>query len=179
MVENPYKSGCFCVSLSNNASSNCWDDQGNHAKIGYWQPSASDNEGTSWVIDACTFKKPVNVTYEIYDGETKISSTTVLQEANSALANPMPGTGINFKDFFHEKFYYNYTPSGTIGDTDCTINITRTEKAGVVKSLSDLSNTKAYNIGCDRGAMIAYNGSMSLLPERDQHQGYKMPSLYF
>ena len=160
LVENPYKSGCFCVSLSNNASSNCWDDQGNHAKIGYWQPSASDNEGTSWVIDACTFKKPVNVTYEIYDGETKISSTTVLQEANSALANPMPGTGINFKDFFHEKFYYNYTPSGTIGDTDCTINITRTEKAGVVKSLSDLSNTKAYNIGCDRGAMIAYNGSM-------------------
>ena len=104
----------------------------------------------------------VNVTYKLVesDGTTQVSSTTVKQEANSAIADPLPGTGITYNGFFHEKFYYDYTVSGTIGDTDCTITITRTEKAGVVKALADLSNSKAYNIGCDRGAMIAYNGSM-------------------
>ena len=104
----------------------------------------------------------VNVTYKLLeaDGTTQVSSTTVKQEANSAIANPLPGTGITYNGFFHEKFYYDYTVSGTIGDTDCTITITRTEKAGVVKALSDLSNNKAYYIGCDRGAMIAYNGKM-------------------
>ena len=104
----------------------------------------------------------VNVTYKLVesDGTTQVSSTTVKQEANSAIASPLPGTGMNYNGNFHEKFYYDYTVSGTIGDTDCTITITRTEKAGVVKALTDLSNNKAYNVGCDRGAMIAYNGSM-------------------
>ena len=104
----------------------------------------------------------VQVTYDLYesDGTTKVSSVTVTQDANSELISPLPGTGITYNGFFHEKFYYDYTVDGTIGDTDCTITITRTEKAGVVKALTDLSNNKAYNIGCDRGAMIAYNGSM-------------------
>ena len=104
----------------------------------------------------------VNVTYKLVesDGTTVVSSTTVKQEGNSSPISPLPGTGMDFNGFFHEKFFYDYTVSGTIGDTDCTITITRTEKAGVVKSLEGLSNTKAYNIGCDRGAMIAFNGSM-------------------
>ena len=104
----------------------------------------------------------VNVTYKLVesDGTTEVSSTTVKQEANSAIAVPLPGTGINYNGFFHEKFCFTYETEGTIGNTDCTIKIIRTEKPGVVKALSDLSNYKAYNIGCDRGAMIAYNGSM-------------------
>ena len=103
----------------------------------------------------------VNVAYRLVEVDgTEVSSTTVKQEANSELFSPLPGTGINYNGFFHEKFYYDYTVSGTIGDTDCTITITRTEKAGVVKALTDLSNNKAYNIGCDRGAMIAYDGKM-------------------
>ena len=105
----------------------------------------------------------INVTYKLVeaDGTTEVSSKTVKQEANSSLISPLPGTGADFNGFFHEKFYYDYAVSSeTVGDTDCTITITRTEKAGVVKGLSDLSNYKAYNIGCDRGAMIAYNGSM-------------------
>ena len=104
----------------------------------------------------------INVTYKIVesDGTTEVSSTTVKQEANSALRSPLPGTGMDYNGFWHENFCYTYVTEGTIGSTDCTIKITRTEKAGVVKALSDLSNTKAYNIGCDRGAMIAYNGKM-------------------
>ena len=104
----------------------------------------------------------INVTYRLLnEGSNEVvSSTTVKQEANSGIITPLPGTGMDFNGFFHEKFYYDYNVSGTIGDTDCTIDITRSEKAGLVKTLSDLSNTKAYNIGCDRGAMIAFNGSM-------------------
>lgn len=104
----------------------------------------------------------INVTYRLLDEGSNevVSSTTVKQEANSGIITPLPGTGMDFNGFFHEKFYYDYNVSGTIGDTDCTIDITRSEKAGLVKTLSDLSNTKAYNIGCDRGAMIAFNGSM-------------------
>ena len=105
-----------------------------------------------------------NVTYKLveYDGTTVVSSTTKKQEANSDLGTTAIHslTGLDFNGFWHEKFYFDYNISGTIGDTDCTITITRTEKAGLVKALSDLSNTKAYNIACDRGAMIAYNGSM-------------------
>ena len=104
----------------------------------------------------------VNVTYKLVEanGSTEVTSTVVKQEANSNLFTPLPGTGINYNGFFREKFYYSYATSGEVGNTDCTITITRTEKPGLVKSLSDLSNNKAYNIGCDRGAMIAYNGSM-------------------
>jgi len=105
----------------------------------------------------------INVTYKLVeaDGTTEVSSKTVKQEANSSLISPLPGTGADFNGFFHEKFYYDYAVSSeTVGDTDCTITITRTEKPGVVKGLSDLSNYKAYNIGCDRGAMIAYDGKM-------------------
>ena len=50
LPENPYKSGVFCVSLTSGATANCWDDQGGHTTIGYWQPAANDNEGTSWNI---------------------------------------------------------------------------------------------------------------------------------
>ena len=50
LKENPYNTGYFCVSLNNNLSSNCWDDQSNHTAIGYWQPNGNDYEGTSWDI---------------------------------------------------------------------------------------------------------------------------------
>ena len=51
LVENPHNAGYFCVSLSSGATTNCWDDQGASTKIGYWQPSGSDFEGTSWIIE--------------------------------------------------------------------------------------------------------------------------------
>ncbi len=55
LVENPHYAGYFCVSLTSGATVNCWDDQASHTGIGYWQPSASDYEGTSWIIAATEY----------------------------------------------------------------------------------------------------------------------------
>ncbi|MBP5360915.1 MAG: hypothetical protein J6129_05490 [Bacteroidaceae bacterium] len=49
LKENTYNAGYFCISLKSDLSANCWDD--NNGKIGYWQPSASDYQGTSWIIE--------------------------------------------------------------------------------------------------------------------------------
>lgn len=50
LLENPYNAGTFCVSLASDATADCWDDQGGHTTIGYWQPSGNDYQGTSWNI---------------------------------------------------------------------------------------------------------------------------------
>lgn len=46
--ENPYRAGYVCVSTTEDLSANCWDDQGNHTKVGNYNPRQDDNEGTSW-----------------------------------------------------------------------------------------------------------------------------------
>ena len=157
------KDNKYAIRSSNVSNNGYWEDCGRT----YWTykgepvtPCYSYDPAYVWELDI----PPViiNVTYELYesDGTTKVSSVTKKQESNSAIADPLPGTGMDYNGFWHENFCYTYATEGTIGSTDCTIKITRTKKAGVVEAMSDLSNTKAYNIGCDRGAMIAFNGSM-------------------
>ena len=51
LVENPYNTGYFCVSLTSGATANCWDDQTSHTRIGFWQPASNDYEGTSWILE--------------------------------------------------------------------------------------------------------------------------------
>ncbi len=64
--ENPHRAGYYCVSLNQNLSANCWDDQGGHASIGYFAPTATDNQGTSWsFIEADADSKVCN--YQITD----------------------------------------------------------------------------------------------------------------
>lgn len=48
IAENKHKSGYWCVSLTADQSANCWDDQS--GKIGFYAPTSSDNEGTSWTF---------------------------------------------------------------------------------------------------------------------------------
>ena len=49
--ENPYKAGFYCISKTIDLSSGCWDCNGSGAMTAsYWQPSANDNDGTSWQI---------------------------------------------------------------------------------------------------------------------------------
>ena len=52
LVENPYNAGYFCVSLTSDATANCWDDAGSQTKVGYWRPAAGDFQGTSWILEA-------------------------------------------------------------------------------------------------------------------------------
>ena len=90
---------------------------------------------------------PINVTYALVeaDGTTEVTSVTKKQVANSTISIPAD---------LISGFIYDYEALGTIGDEDCTITVVRTFKAGVVHSLADLSNAKAYTIRCDRGAFL-------------------------
>ncbi len=90
--------------------------------------------------------KTVNVTYALYEADgTLVSEKIVVQEAESDVNVPSDMVGLP---------YYDYATEGTVGDEDCTIKVVRTFKEGVVHSLSDLSNNKAYTIRCDRGALL-------------------------
>lgn len=94
----------------------------------------------------------VKVTYELYesDGITLVSSKEVEQEANSAVEVPEAFTGVP---------YFDYVTSGTIGNSDCTIKVTRTVKSTVVSKIEDLSNNKVYRVWCKRGYLSTYNGT--------------------
>lgn len=89
----------------------------------------------------------VKVTYALYDAgsEEPVKSVVVTQKMNSEVSIPSAYTSVAF---------YDYVAEGTIGTEDCTIKVTRTYKAGLIFSLDDLSNTKAYTVACDRGAML-------------------------
>ena len=52
---NPHKTGYVCISKTSNLASACWDDQS--GKIGYWQPTAKDADGTSWTFEEVTDAK--------------------------------------------------------------------------------------------------------------------------
>ncbi len=48
--ENPYNNGYYCISHTNNFTSNCLDANNTNSGVGYWQPNATDFNGTSWDI---------------------------------------------------------------------------------------------------------------------------------
>lgn len=54
---NPHKTGYVCISKTSNLASACWDDQS--GKIGDWQPTASDADGTSWTFEEVTDAKTI------------------------------------------------------------------------------------------------------------------------
>lgn len=54
---NPHKTGYVCISKTSNLASACWDDQS--SKIGDWQPTAEDADGTSWTFEEVTDAKTI------------------------------------------------------------------------------------------------------------------------
>lgn len=56
---NPHKTGYVCISKTSNLASACWDDQSQSSKIGDWQPTASDADGTSWTFEEVTDAKTI------------------------------------------------------------------------------------------------------------------------
>ena len=104
LPENPYNAGTFCVSLTSDATANCWDDQGT---IGYWQPAANDFQGTSWyIVEVPVTKAQVDAgTVDMTFALTKLdvlarlaplSSLSVYTEANvAAVRNATNETELN------------------------------------------------------------------------------------
>ncbi|MBR0265637.1 MAG: hypothetical protein IJQ60_17350, partial [Prevotella sp.] len=129
--------------------------------------------------------KFVNVTYELYesDGTTPIGSEVIEQVANSAIEVPSSlMTG----------FYYDFATEGSIGETDCTIKVIRTFKAGIVSDIANLSNSKAYKLTTARGSlgtngvqMVSTNGTtysasnFALLNYKDNYYLYSIADSKF
>ena len=98
----------------------------------------------------------VDVTYELYNGETLVKSVTVKQEANSDINIPS-----NLISGYSSIAYDAFTTEGSIGDTDTTIKVYVNPKTGLVEALSELNNSKAYTIKCERGSYTVNNGFLA------------------
>ena len=98
----------------------------------------------------------VNVTYELYDGETLVKSVTVKQEAGSDISIPS-----NLISGYSSIAYDDFTTEGCIGDTDTTIKVNINKKPGLVEALNELSNEKAYTIQCERGYYTTVDGKLA------------------
>ncbi len=98
----------------------------------------------------------VNVTYELYNGETLVNSITVQQEEGCDISIPE-----NLISGYNSIAYNDFTTEGTIGDTDTTIRVNVNPKPGLVEDLANLSNNKAYTIVCPRGTYTVNNGLLA------------------
>ena len=98
----------------------------------------------------------VDVTYELYSGETLLKSVTVKQEAGSEVNIPS-----NLVNGYSSIAYDDFTIEGSIGETNSTIKVYVNPKPGLVETLSDLSNGKAYTIKCERGTYTTVDGNLA------------------
>ena len=103
------------------------NDGGNQVQI---REVADFDPTEAMAILQAKYSTTVNVTYEVYDGATLVESLNAVQDKNSAVSIPVA--------LQKNTWYYDYTASGTIGETDCTITVARTYKAGVVTSLVEV-----------------------------------------
>ncbi len=129
---------------------NSLSDGGNQVQIR--EVDDFDSSAAMAVLEA-TYSTTVTVTYEVYDGETFVERLNAIQDKNSAVSIPAA--------LLKNTWYYDYTASGTIGESDCTITVNRTYKSGVVTALSGLSNNKAYRLVTERGTFTTDNGELT------------------
>ena len=148
--------GAYQMGISNGYSPavitfwNSLSDGGNQVQI---REVADFDPTEAMAILEAAYSTTVTVTYEVYDGATFVESLNVVQDKNSAVSIPAA--------LQKNTWYYDYTASGTIGTTDCTITVARTYKSGVVTSLAGLSNNKAYTLVTERGTFTTDNGALA------------------
>ncbi|MBR1498698.1 MAG: FIVAR domain-containing protein [Bacteroidaceae bacterium] len=123
-------------------------NNGNHNLI-YWSNFTGDT-GSQWTVEAAP-DGTVQVTYNLVVNGSTVNTSTVEQPINSNVSIPTNLTSD------YSTLGYDFSTSGTIGIEDCTITVTATPKTGVVTDLSQLSNSKTYNIYCSRGYLSTYN----------------------
>ena len=129
---------------------NSLSDGGNQVQV---REVADFDPTEAMAILQAAYSTTVTVTYEVYDGTTFVERLNAVQDKNSAVSIPAA--------LQKNTWYYDYTASGTIGETDCTITVARTYKTGVVTSLSGLSNNKAYRLVTERGTFTTDNGALA------------------
>ena len=161
------KDGKYAVRTTNTKpASSGW----NHVASAFWRAYETKNVNVAgyqydptyiWELEKAA-ASVVKVTYTLYesDGTTKVGTAAVRQEANSAINIPLSLTSVFHGNMFHKFLFYEYATSGSIGNSDCEISVNRSIKTSTVRALSSLSNEKAYNIACKRGALLSAQGYM-------------------
>lgn len=135
-------SGANGFGLWSDTNSKYVNTQGTTLK--YW--GSFDQGSTYWVTEVPNVE--VTVTYELYIGGEKVNTVVEEYVTGGSEVNVPASLTANYSTLA-----YDFSTSGTIGNTDCTITVTATLKTGVVTDLSDLSNSKAYTLTTERGAL--------------------------
>ncbi len=145
-------SGSFFAWNLNSNTGSIVDNNGAGNTLAFW--SSGTVSGTSgnnvWYLYETTVEVPasfVNVTYNFVVGGNTVNTMVVQAPANSAVAIPVGLTDGYSSD------YYTFTPTGTIGNEDCTITVTGTlNNIDIVYPYTGLSNSKSYYIYSRNGA---------------------------
>ncbi|MDY6297384.1 MAG: hypothetical protein SPL50_03725 [Alloprevotella sp.] len=145
-----------------NKSGNRVDNNAAGNDLAFW--GAGEVSGSSgnniWYVYELTLTDPnafVNVTYNVVDGEKVIGTSVVQQEKNSTVTIPV--------ELLANTTIYDYTASGTIGESDCIITVVRTMKEGVVTDAAQISNNKLYTFtpyDASRGLLSASSSEAAL-----------------
>lgn len=104
---------------------------------------STPNQGIAISSFKIFLQKYLNVTYNLEVGGEVVDEVVQTVPYNSAVAMP----------FDYSPLCYDISTSSTIGEADCTITVTATPKTGLVTELSGLSNSKAYTLTTERGAL--------------------------
>ncbi len=124
------------------------NDAGSGGNLGFWNSGAGKNDaGSNWVVEEVPTE--VTVTYDLYVGGGKVNTVNAIAPANSEV--DIPASLIAG----YSTLAYNITYTGTIGNDDCTIEVTATLKDGIVQP-AELSNSKTYRLVCARGGLSTY-----------------------
>lgn len=145
----------------NSTSGSIVDNNGAGYTLSFWgSGTVSGTSGNNvWYVYETTVEVPastVDVTYAQYVNgvATGVTHTETV----------MPNSSINVPANFYNgyaSFAYNFTTEGTIGTEDVTIKVNIDKKPGLVESLTDLSNNKAYTLTCARGTYTTVDGSLA------------------
>ena len=147
---------------------------------GAWSPVKTNNFK---IYVQQVIENAIEVTYQLYEGGVLVGEKTVEQAKNSAVSVPATLT----TGYYTPAYDFTYSEE-TVGESNCTITVTMTPKAGVVTDLANLSNDKVYTLTSRRGslstdgetvrtnttdtdlknfAIISYEGKLFLWSEED------------
>lgn len=145
----------------NSTSGSIVDNNGAGNGLAFWGSGVvSGTSGNNvWYVYETTVEVPavtIDVTYEQYVNgiATGVTFTETV----------LPNSDINIPISFtsgYNAIAYDITTEGTIADADVTIKVNINKKDGLVETLSELSNSKAYTIRCPRGTYTVVDGNLA------------------